>query len=94
MFFNLFDLVIFIFIILCNIYVKKMNRILFTLTLIILFGLLFPFLSTKIDISKIPSDLEIDGFNTVFIKLKWLVYWGIGIVELFFFKIWKFSRKQ
>lgn len=94
MFFNIFDLSVFTIILVSNLYLKKINIILFLVIFFLLFALLFPYLSVKVDISQIPSDVEVDGFNFAYIKVKWLFYWVVGLLEVCFFVGYKFPRNS
>jgi hypothetical protein len=90
--FRYFDILLFLIIAIANLLVWKFNIvrnlnwkvILFFLLLIFL---LFPLLSTRIEVANVyRKNSMVDGFNLIYILLTWPIWWLIGIIEFVFLK--------
>ena len=94
--FTYFDLSILLLIISLDLSIisKKLKITLSKLTIslfIISFLLILPYLSTELESHLVHSRNEvIDGFNLLYLWLKWPIYWLVGAIELIFL----FSSKR
>jgi hypothetical protein len=89
--FNIFDFIVIIVIILWNYFMYTRSSIRYKLFIVIailvLFSVVLPYMSTQIELTLVRTihDADsIDGFNLVYIWLKWPTYWLIGILELIY----------
>ena len=95
--FTYFDLSILLLIIIFNfnIILKKRKVILSWITislLIIFFLFILPYLSTELESHLVHSRNEVvDGFNLLYLWLKWPIYWLVGAIELIF--LFSFKRR-
>ncbi len=86
--FGVFDLIIILLIVLGNVYIYKTKKISFFpwyihLILILSFILVLPLFSGVIEYRTYIEHCKVtpDGFETVYIWLRWPTYWGIGLFE-------------
>ena len=80
-----FDYIIFIALIILNIifWKKDFSSCLVYGVIILLFGAIFPVISSFIDVRIYTSDKQIvDNFELLHNYLKFPLYWGVGLVQL------------
>ena len=80
-----FDCIIFIVLVILNIvfWKKKFTSCLAYGIIILLFGIIFPAISSFIDIKAYISNKEIvDNFELLHNYFKFPLYWGIGLLQL------------
>jgi len=93
--FTYFDLSILILVIVFNlslilkkrkITISNLNIILFVIS----FLFILPYLSTEFESHLVHSRNEVvDGFNLLYLWLKWPIYWLVGAIELVFLFLFK-----
>lgn len=84
MFIGYFDYIIFGSLLLFNAlyWKKRFNGKIGCLIIGILFGVIIPFASMKIEVIRVKSEFEIiDGFNLLYTIFRFPMYWIIGILQ-------------
>ena len=87
-----FDYIVFGTLTLFNVFLwnKKPKRCIGCLISGILFGIVLPFISMKIEIIKVRSEHEaLDGYELLYTTLRFPMYWFFGIVQAVLFYVYR-----
>ena len=96
MFVGYIDYIIFSILIFLNIkfWRRKFTGALIYVIIAILFGILLPMVSMKLEIIKVKNEYEIvDGFNLLYTLFRFPMYWILGIWQVINLKITKESQQ-